>query len=378
MNDNKDNKDILDPNIKNQCHLIDALEFVKEMNINTEDKIQALQNDILSLEASKIQMEATILNLDNLNNESANYFSPSIGNKKAAHIEDYENQISNLSNCIIEKEREMEYYTIKLNRIENLNECLSHLEFFSMNHFKNIYKSVPSTNETVSPRFGINLLHAQENERKRIARDLHDSTVQSLTNLKHKSELITRLIDIDAVRAKLELQTMILTLKSTIDEMRSIIYDLRPMSIDDLGLTATINKYVNEIKTTNSVDIIFNVINTEYSVLPVINLTLFRIIQEATTNALKHANATKITINLDYCCTNIILSICDNGIGFNPDELGTSDDNQSKFNGFGLSIMRERIFLLAGKIEIISDELKGTQIIVSVPTETARTYTEDN
>jgi two-component system sensor histidine kinase DegS len=92
---------------------------------------------------------------------------------------------------------------------------------------------------------GLSLLEAQEIERQRIARDLHDTTVQNLTSMVHKAELCIKLIDIDTVRAKLELNTMSNTIKTVINDMRGIIYNLKPMTLDDLGLTITVKRYAN-------------------------------------------------------------------------------------------------------------------------------------
>jgi two-component system sensor histidine kinase DegS len=372
-----DCKDILEPNRGNECQISNALKFVQEISMKVKEQIQELNNDIKSLEEYRIELDNNILSLDGLNNRNADFFSPSVKNNKQHQIEEYKEKLIEVDEKIRQKNQELTDIGNKCICIDNLNHCFDDFQFYYIEHTKKSEKSENYNLDNLNRRNGINLLQAQENERKRIARDLHDSTVQSLTNLKHKTELITRLIDMDSVRAKLELQSMIQTLKSTIDEMRNVIYDLRPMSIDDLGLIATINKYINEIRTNNAVEIILNVSDDEYDVLPVINLTLFRIIQEAITNVLKHAKATKITINLNYNYADILLSICDNGIGFNPDDINTSDENQSRLNGFGLSIMKERIFLLSGKIDIISSESKGTQVIVSVPIEPERTNTED-
>jgi two-component system sensor histidine kinase DegS len=374
---NMDCKDILEPNHGNECQISNAVKFVQEMSMKVKEQIQELNNDIKSLEEYKIELDNNILSLDSLNNRNADFFSPSVKNNKQHQIDEFKEKLIETEEKIRQKNQELTDIGNKCICIDDLNHCFDDFQFYYIEHIKKSEKSENFNFDNLNRRNGINLLQAQENERKRIARDLHDSTVQSLTNLKHKSELITRLIDMDSVRAKLELQSMIQTLKSTIDEMRNVIYDLRPMSIDDLGLIATINKYINEIRINNAVEIILNVSEEEYGVLPVINLTLFRIIQEAITNVLKHAKATKITINLNYNYADILLSICDNGIGFNPDDINTSDENQSRLNGFGLSIMKERIFLLSGKIEIISSESKGTQVIVSVPIEPERTNTED-
>ena len=212
---------------------------------------------------------------------------------------------------------------------------------------------------------GLSLLEAQELERQRIARDLHDTTVQNLTSLVHKSELCAKLIDIDAIRAKLELNTMSNTIKSVINDMRGIIYNLKPMTLDDLGLTITVQRYANKIMDLNNIQVKVQANEERKEILPVIRLTLFRIIQEACNNILKHANASLINIDITYDENRIHLRIRDNGLGFIMDEVRPKSPEQS--SSFGLTFMRERTSLLSGTFEIQSDKGKGTIISVSVP-----------
>lgn len=217
---------------------------------------------------------------------------------------------------------------------------------------KNIY-SLPS----------FRALEMQEMDRKRISMEIHDTTVQNLTTLVHKAEYATKLMDIDPIRAKLELNTMNNILHSSIEELREIIFDLRPMSIDDLGLVASIERYVNQMQMENDrVNYFLNVSNKENEkILSIVNLTIFRIIQEALVNIRKHAKATKVEINLLYEPDYLDIEVQDNGVGFDVYQNG------DKVRNFGLSIMKERVKLLSGIITIDSVINKGTTIHVKVP-----------
>lgn len=212
---------------------------------------------------------------------------------------------------------------------------------------------------------GLSILEAQEIERQRIARDLHDTTVQNLTSLVHKAELAAKLIDIDAIRAKLELNTMSNTLKSVINDMRGIIYNLKPMTLDDLGLTITVQRYANRIMDLNNLQVKVQANEEKKVILPVIKLTLFRIIQEACNNVIKHANATLINIDIFYEEHKVKVIVKDNGSGFHIEKSQSTSSEQS--SSFGLSIMRERTSLLSGTLDIQSENGKGTIIIVTVP-----------
>lgn len=208
-------------------------------------------------------------------------------------------------------------------------------------------------------------LEMQELEKKRIARELHDTTVQNLTAMVHKIEYCTRLIDADPISAKLEMQTMISTIRATIEEMRGIIYDLRPMTIDDLPMEAALQNYLRQIEFRGVCRTKLTVIGEERAWKPVVKQNLFRIIQEACNNAVKHASPERIWVELEYGESEVVARITDDGCGFDMiPSMGKREDN------FGISIMKERASMVSGKLEIESVAGKGTKIMVYVPSVT--------
>lgn len=211
-------------------------------------------------------------------------------------------------------------------------------------------------------------LNIQESEKNRIARELHDTTVQNLTSLVHKTELCMKLVDMDTVRAKLEMQTMINTLKDSINELRQIIYGLKPMSLDDFGLSVTVRKFIEQLNLEIKPKFFLEIEGFEpKDIDPVVSLTLFRIIQEACNNVIKHAQAERVDILIDYMDDLINVIVIDDGKGFDHDE---DVKKKNPLSGFGLSIMKERTYLLSGTLKIdYNDENNktGTKIIVSIP-----------
>ena len=213
----------------------------------------------------------------------------------------------------------------------------------------------------------IKMLEAQELERQRIARDLHDSTVQNLTNCVHKLEYISKIIDTDPERSKMELIMLEKNTRTVINEMREIIYNLRPMSFEDIGIDVTIERELIRLENIGNIKINYTVNGkADDNIKPVISLTIFRIVQEACNNAIKHSKASSIDVVLNYNSNNIELSISDDGVGFDLDlyDNNNPDDINS---GCGLSMMKERVFLLSGKFNIKSSKNKGTIINVVVP-----------
>ena len=203
---------------------------------------------------------------------------------------------------------------------------------------------------TDSELFNRVILQTLEGERQRIARDLHDSTVQSLTSLLHKTELCIKLLDMDPIRCRLELSSQGKILKDIINELRNMIYNLRPMSFDDIGFDVTVERALDKFKASNNVRC---------------NFKILRVIQEACSNSINHGNASEIDVVLKYDTENLILNIKDNGDGFNTSTIPETTRNDN--SGFGLSMMKERIYLLSGKLEIISKPGEGCETIVTVP-----------
>lgn len=214
--------------------------------------------------------------------------------------------------------------------------------------------------------YSTKLLETQEMDRNRISRDLHDSTVQGLTTLVHKTEFCSKLIDKDPVRVKLELQSMIDLNKEIINDMREIIYDLSPMSLNNIGLVSTVESYCLHLRRKDSMDIVLSVKGKERQLSSIVSVTLYRIIQEACNNAVRHSKAKRVYVKISFLEHNIEIDIEDNGVGFDINQV----ENRTKediLHGFGLSTMRERARLLSGTFSIDSKPGAGTKIRVFVP-----------
>lgn len=210
-----------------------------------------------------------------------------------------------------------------------------------------------------------NLVEQQELERQRIARELHDTTVQNLTALIHKIDFCSQILNSDPIRVRLELEIMCQILRDSVNGMREIIYNLRPMTFDDMGFNETLTQAVNRLQKGFDTKIVLETEGESYPINQVVQLTILRIIQEAVNNCKKYANANMIDITLSYKEDTIELVIMDDGIGFDTQRITIQKEQNT---GFGLSIMRERINLLNGTFEIESKLGFGTEIQVNIPT----------
>ena len=292
-----------------------------------------------------------------------------IRRKKDPHIDLFSPiGVHSLSNSELELEHELEDYKKQLPELEEKvtarkekHQSIEQIRSIIEEQNKRIIELEQKKEAKIQHYF----MEEQELDRNRIARDLHDSTVQNLTMLVHKTELCTKLLNLDNVRVMLELQTMIENIKMTIDDMREIIYNLRPMSLSNLGLGATLESYCAHIKRNHTIETDFVLTGTEPKIMQIQKITLYRIVQEACNNVVKYAKATKLQVTLAFTEQEVQVKIRDNGVGFDKEKK--MKQNSDSLHGFGLSIMKERTNLLEGKFEIESAPQKGTTITVTVP-----------
>lgn len=226
---------------------------------------------------------------------------------------------------------------------------------------KNITEFIADANE--KQEFGLKIIEAQEEERKRISREMHDGPAQLLANAMMRSDLIEKIYRERGMEEALEeIRVLKQTVRDALYEVRHIIYDLRPMALDDLGLVPTLKKYLQTVEGYNAVknlriDFIF--IGTERRLDSKMEVALFRLVQESVQNAIKHAKTNEIEVKLEMNRTNVNVVIKDNGVGFDP--------SVKKEGSFGIRGMKERVELLDGKMEIQSQIGVGTCVMISVP-----------
>lgn len=213
----------------------------------------------------------------------------------------------------------------------------------------------------VKQEFGIRIIAAQEEERKRISREIHDGPAQMMANVLMRTNLIDRTYREKGVEAAIkEITDLKGTVRNALSEVRRIIYDLRPMALDDLGIAPTLKKYTATMMEYNpGVNIEFHSHSTEQRISSQYEVAIFRIVQECITNALKHGRPKDIIVKMEWLRNDINVVVKDNGVGF--------DINQVSDQSFGIVGMKERIELLHGTIEIISTIGNGTTVIFKIP-----------
>ena len=205
------------------------------------------------------------------------------------------------------------------------------------------------------------LVNAQEAERQRLSRQMHDGPAQALSNFILQTEIAMRLFDIDQSRAKAELNNLKQAAMSTFQKVRNYIFELRPMMLDDLGLVPTMKRYVESFKEQAGIETQLNVSGTERRMEPYLEVFTFRTLQELLTNAGKHSQATQVKVQVLIEENSVRIHVEDNGKGFDP---GTID----KSGGLGIQVIKERVDMLGGTINFDSVVGQGTRVTMQLPT----------
>ncbi|MCP1143726.1 sensor histidine kinase [Lysinibacillus endophyticus] len=209
--------------------------------------------------------------------------------------------------------------------------------------------------------FGVKIISAQEKERKRLSREIHDGPAQMMANVLMRADLIERTYRERGIESAIkEIKELKGTVRSALSEVRRIIYDLRPMALDDLGVVPTLKKYLSTVMEYNpGVQVHFQSYSNEKRLPSDYEVSIFRLVQESVNNAIKHGKALDIWVKIEWLnnCVNIVVK--DNGTGFDKDSI--------KEQSFGIIGMRERIELLKGTMEITSSVGKGTIVMFKLP-----------
>ncbi|MGM0598590.1 MAG: sensor histidine kinase [Candidatus Rifleibacteriota bacterium] len=225
---------------------------------------------------------------------------------------------------------------------------------------ESILKAYNSTENTAN-----GIIMAQEEERRRISREIHDGPAQTLASLTMKIDYCMDQPDLSGHLID-ELKELKLSVKRSLQDIRRFIFDLRPMALDDLGLIPTLEQFISGFKKRTGIPVYVNIEGDRVPMNQDTELAVFRVIQEAANNSIKHADPTSVHIFVKYSQQNQKLSVVlkDDGAGF---DLETVKKNYGTLKKLGLKSMEERIRLAGGEFEIVSGLNEGTVVSFWVP-----------
>jgi len=205
------------------------------------------------------------------------------------------------------------------------------------------------------------MIQAQEAERQRLSRQMHDGPAQALSNFILQTEIAMRLFDLDQQKAREELENLKVSATGTFRKVRDFIFELRPMMLDDLGLVRTLTRYVDAWKDQVGADARLMVTGKERRLESYEEVMIFRAIQELLHNAARHSNASSVKVQIDLGDSLIRVSVDDDGKGFDHANLNEK-------SGMGLKVIRDRVEMLNGTMEVDSVIGQGTRISFQLPT----------
>lgn len=208
------------------------------------------------------------------------------------------------------------------------------------------------------------IINAQEQERKRIARELHDETSQVLTSLLISLAILEEALTTQEARSRIA-ETRVLAHR-TLRAIRSLSIDLRPSALDDLGLLPALRWYVKEYQQKTSIEVDFQASGSKERLPTEMETALYRIVQESLTNIAKHAQANKASVMLKEDNSAVYATIIDDGCGFDAEQLQRTPGSGQE-RGWGLVGMYERAHLLDGTLTIDSCPGKGTTVRACIP-----------
>lgn len=208
------------------------------------------------------------------------------------------------------------------------------------------------------PEVALAIIQAQEEERRRIARGIHDGPAQNLTRLVMQAEYCQKLWEVKPQKLPEELHSLKEQARASLEEIRKIIFDLLPVNLGG-GVVKAVERYLADFRERTGLAVDFEVRGSRLSYSPQVEITVFRIVQEALNNVYKHAGAKSVKVILENQPHFLRAVVEDNGRGFEP-----AADRQGET--FGLTSMREWAGLVNGRLEIESRPGKGTAVHVFV------------
>jgi two-component system sensor histidine kinase DegS len=285
-----------------------------------------------------------------------------------AHLQQIQKQISTVSN----EEIKMAYDSaldaqqrlfVMRGQLEKLQSDQSHLDRYrsTLERLSEMSgsgkKAVKEKGASASLEMMVN---AQEAERKRLSRQMHDGPAQALSNFILQTEIAMRYLDVDTEKARGELSALKASAMGTFQKVRNFIFELRPMMLDDLGMVPTIRRYGDIFKEQNGMDLGLTVTGIERRLEPYMEVMIFRALQELLGNASRHSQASLVKVLMDMADDQVKLIVEDNGKGFDPEII-------SQEESLGLRLIKERVELLGGVFSVDSTLGNGARVMLTVP-----------
>lgn len=211
----------------------------------------------------------------------------------------------------------------------------------------------------------LDILKAQEAERARIGREIHDGPAQHMANTLMMVDFCKNVINKDMKAGMEELEALKQNVKVALKEVRRILFDLKPIELEELGLNQAIEELIENITVDTQLQVVKNFNEIKEEIEPMIQVVIYRMIQEIFNNIRKHSKATRVSIQIDSAVDTLVIIVSDNGIGFDVKKVLYQMDTERR--SYGLVGIQERVRQVGGSIEIRSDSDEGTVYYIKIP-----------
>ena len=213
----------------------------------------------------------------------------------------------------------------------------------------------------------VRIVEAQEDERQRLAHQMHDGPAQSLTNFILQAEICQRLFNRNPERAEEELNNLKTAASVTFQKVRDFIFDLRPMMLDDLGVLPTIRRYVDSFREKNDIEVELEILGEERRMESHREVMMFRSIQELMGHVRDYANASHLAVRIDVSGSTAQIAVQDNGRGFDSEAMFVVDEGELDSRQKGIITLKERFELVKGSVAVQSNDTDGTLVRLELP-----------
>lgn len=215
-----------------------------------------------------------------------------------------------------------------------------------------------------SDSVAMRIIEAQEGERQRLARQMHDGPAQSLTNLMLQAEIVERSFGQGLEQARAELANLKRAVNATFEKTMDFIFELSPMMLDDLGAVPTVRRYIEDFEDKTGLGVAFDLVGEEHRLAPYVEVTIFRVIQELLRNVGQHAHASHVQVNLNLQGSTVGIVVEDDGSGFDVEQtLASAQERRT----LGLATIQRRLEMLGGDIKLESSLGRGTKVAIQIP-----------
>lgn len=215
----------------------------------------------------------------------------------------------------------------------------------------------------------IGIIQAQEDERQRLARAMHDGPAQSLTNFILQAEICQRLFDRNPERAAEELNNLKTNASTTFQKVRDFIFNLRPMMLDDLGVVPTVRRYIESYRESSDIEVNLEILGEERRLENYREVTIFRGVQDVLTALRDYANATRIDVKMDMGFEDVKVIIEDDGRGFEAENIFDQNEEEGYADARveALRMIKSKFELIGGTVAVRSVENESTVVRMELP-----------